>query len=572
MTFWNRVTGKVVDTAGLGQKRRAVTAGLIAFDGPKSDLRLEIAIKSHPWLQDSATGTFLLTAWAAQALQDMGAVLEATAQRVLGEHDRLPEATFLLANVIYDAALWWVEQAQSALIGVSSRRLEVSLRLPASAPRFDYVADALPAHYVAAIEAAGQLGVSVEEALNTMREDRSRLPTMYDGAFSAVESSLRVGRAKLDQVEAAGSDRQAIRLGRDIWAMLAEVVRLFFLAGQQANLPALIDRRYDAGTRAVPQSVRLPPPPARQPASAPSPAAARPAPPRSAPPPPPPTLGQRLGLGFDAWALTDQGARATYHNDPQRIAELEAFWRADPDPGETYRLYELITAAVRTGRVAARPGEFSRSSPWISTFVALGEVSIGSETFANGALFTLAAGRSGGIFGRRLERLGFIPGTQPRKQATAPPSPAPPGSGEPGRPAIDTRYHGDRKPKPPRAQPATEPDIWMLTAAFQRPQRRANAADTDKLRRLWLADPDPAATVAFHGEVQAALAAGTVRRHGDEALREAPWSQVYLAVRPVTIGGVQLRANEKFALDIGVRDGQFRRDISRLGLISPSRD
>ena len=571
MTFWDRVTGKLVDAAALGQKRRAVTTGLIAFDGPKSDLRLDIAIKSHPWLQNSATGTFLLSAWAAQALQDMAAVLEATAQRVLGEQGRLPEPTFVLANVLYDAALWWIEQAQSAMIAISSGRgLEVSLRLPASAPRFDYVPDAMPAHYVAALEAASQLGTSVEDALNSMREDRSRLPRLYDGAFTAIESSLRVGQAKLDQVEAAESGRQAVRLSRDIWAMLAEVVRLYFLAGQQANMPALIDGRYDADARTAARSGRLPPPPAPPARPAQSPGQARPASsgtwtPPPAPPPPPPTLGQRLGLGFDAWALTDPGARATYHNDPQRIAELEAFWRADSNPAETYRLYELIAEALSKGRAAARPGEFSRNCPWISTYVALGEVTIGSEQFANGQLFTLRAGKDGGYFTRGFERLGSLPGTQPRKPT--PPPPAPDGS---GRPAIDTRHHGDRQPRPPQAEPPPEPDIWLLTANFQRPQRRANPADTDKLRKLWLADPDPAATAALHERVQAAVRSGTVRQQGDEALRDVPWSQVYLALSPVTIGGVQLRANEKFALEVGVRDGQFRRGISRLGLVRPN--
>ncbi len=263
MTFWNRVTGKVVDAAGLGQKRRAVATGLIAFDGPKSDLRLDIAISSHLWLRDAATSTFFLAAWAAQAMQDMAAVLEAAAQRSLGEEGRLPESTFLLASLLYDAALWWIEQAQSALIALGSGRgLEVALRLPAQAPRLDYVPDALPAHFLAAIEAAGQLGTSVEDALNTMREDRERLPKLYDGAFTAIESSLRIARAKLDQVEAAETDRQAVRLGRDIWAMLAEVVRLFFLAGQQAAMPALIDSRYDADARSAARARRLPPPPA----------------------------------------------------------------------------------------------------------------------------------------------------------------------------------------------------------------------------------------------------------------------------------------------------------------------
>ena len=593
MTFWNRVTGKVVDAAGLGQKRRAVTTGLIAFDGPKSDLRLEIAIGSHLWLTGAATGTFFLAAWAAQAMQDMAAVLEATAQRALGEEGRLPEPTFLLASLLYDAALWWIEQAQSALIAMGSGRgLEVSLRLPAQAPRLDFVPDALPAHFLAAIEAAGQLGTSAEDALNTMREDRERLPKLYDGAFSAIESSLRIARAKLDQVEAAESDRQAVRLGRDIWAMLAEVVRLFFLAGQQAAMPALIDPRYDADARSAARSQRLPPPPdpaaprttrsgsagsagpsgTAGPARAPVQASGaaprtRPAPPAPPPPPPPPpTLGQRLGLGFDAWALTSPGARGTYQNDPQRIAELEAFWRADTNPAETHRLYQLIADAILAGRVAARPGEFTRSCPWISTFVALGDVTIGSERFSTGQLFTLKAGQVRGLFARGFERLGFLPGTQPRKPA-APPRDAP--SAESGTPGAGLLYQRERRPRPATPAPPPEPDIWLLTAAFQRPQRRANPADTDKLRQLWRADPDPAATAAAHQEVLAAVRAGTVRQQGDEALRDPPWSQVYLALRPVTIGGVQLRENEKFALEVGLKGGRFRRGISRLGLVRP---
>ncbi|MGI9008829.1 MAG: hypothetical protein ACR2FU_22015, partial [Streptosporangiaceae bacterium] len=288
------------------------------------------------------------------------------------------------------------------------------------------------------------------------------------------------------------------------------------------------------------------------------------------PPPPPPTLGQRLGLGFDAWALASPAARATYQNDPQRIAELEAFWRADPNPAETYRLYQLIADAARAGRVAARPREFSRSCPWISTYVALGDVTVGSEHFGNGQLFTLKAGQERGLFARGFERLGFLPGTQPPQPATPPPPPAMPGgSGPRATPAIDTRTRGERRPKPARPAPPPEPDIWLLTAAFQRPQRKASPADADRLRQLWQADPDPAATAAVHQELLAAEQAGTVRQQGDEALRDPPWSQVYLALRPVRIGGVQLRENEKFALEIGMAGGRFRRGISRLGLVRP---
>ena len=132
MSFWDRLTGKVVDAAGLGQKRRAVATGITAFDGPISDLRLEVAIKSHPWLQNRAAAGLLLSTWAAQALQDMAAILEATAQKQLGEPGKLPEASFVLADELYDSALRWIEHGQSALIAMDADpEFELPLQLPA---------------------------------------------------------------------------------------------------------------------------------------------------------------------------------------------------------------------------------------------------------------------------------------------------------------------------------------------------------------------------------------------------------------------------------------------------------
>ena len=611
MSFWDRLTGKVVDAAGLGQKRRAVATGITAFDGPISDLRLEIAIKSHPWLQSRATSGLLLSIWAAQALQDMAAILEATAQKQLGEAGKLPEASFALADQLYDSALGWIEHGQSALVAIEADpEFELPVQLPVRAPELDWVSDAPPAHFVAAIQAAVQLGTAVEDALNNMQTDRSRLPRKYDGAFDTITRAIRVARAKLDQVEAAESDRQAVRLSPDIWAMLQDVVRLYFQAGQQVARPGLIDPRYDAVAQAAARARRLPPPPAPAPAPAPAP---RPAPARTAPsqpagpgrspvqvgsgyaprtvsypvspppppPPAPPTLGERLGLRFDAWDLTDAGARSTYRNDPTRIAELEAFWRSDTNPEETHRLFGLIMAAVKAGQVAARPGEFSKASPWISTFVALADVVIGTEQLKTGQLFTIRAGLEGAYFGRRFERLGFIPGSQPSKpsqpsqprqprqlrQLRQPSQPGPVGAAAP--PRLDIQHHEDRTARGGAPAPAapSEDDLWRLTGAFQRPQRRASPADADRLRRLWRADPDPGRTMAFHDEVLAAVRAGTVRQQGDECLRVCPWSQVYVAVNPVTIGGVRLERNEKFALQLDVKDGKFSRQICRLGSI-----
>ena len=620
MSLWDRLTGRVVETAGLGQKKRAAATGILAFDGPLGDLRLDIAIKSHPWLQNTGTATFLLSTWASQALQDVAAVMEAEVHKQVREAGRLPEATFVLADGLYDAALKWIDLAQSALAAIESNSdFVLQLRLPAPPPRFDWVADAPPAHFVAAIAGVGQLGTSVEDALNTMQNDRSRLPKRYDGAFETIAGAIKLARAKLDQVEAAASDRQAVKLTRDIWTMLQEVVRLYFLAGQQAAMPGLIDSRYDAEAQAAARARRLPPPPAAQPAATRTPGA--PAPTRrpepaaqdwssvdwtgqgrgpgseppgparspvrvgqgSAPrtvrqpsspprPAPPPTLGERLGLHFDAWALTDPGAKTTYQNDRSRIAELEAFWRADTNPDETYRLFGLISAAVKADQVAVRPGEFSRDCPWISTFVARADAVIGSEEFKTGQLFTLKAGVDGEFFGRGFERLGFLPGSQrPKPRTRRDPESQPV---QAGGPRLDTQHRNDRKARvketaaaPPPGVPS-DADMWTLTAAFQRPQRKASQADTEQLRALWRADPDPASTLAFHDELMAAVHAGNARPRGDQALRDCPWSQVYVAVKQVTIGGVRLERNEMFALEVGLTGGQFRRRISRLGLLA----
>jgi hypothetical protein len=255
---------------------------------------------------------------------------------------------------------------------------------------------------------------------------------------------------------------------------------------------------------------------------------------------------------------------------------LEAFWRSDTNPDETYRLFGLVTDAVKADQVSLRPAEFSRACPWIPTFVARADVTVGTEQFVTGQLFTLKVGVEGGYFGRGFDRLGFMPGAQRPKPKPRPEAQPVSKAGEAaGPPRIDVQYHGTRKEAASRDGGAaatagipSDPDMWRLTAAFQRPQRRANPADVEKLRQLWRADPDPALTIAVHEELLTAVREGRVRQHGDEGLRDCPWSQVYLAVKRVTIGGVQLERNEKFALEVGVVDGTFRRRIGRLGSIT----
>src|SRR5260370_14358258 len=202
MSIWDRLTGRVVEAAGLGQKKRAAAIGILGFDSPLGDLRLEIAIKSHAWLQDTPTSTLFLSTWAAQALQDMAAVLESAAQQRLGETGKVPEATFNLADGLYDAALGWIDLAQTALATVETKTdFVLQLRLPAPGPLLHWVADAPPPPFVAAIQAVVQLATSVEDALNNMQNDRSRLPRKYDGAFESIAGTIPFARAKLEQVQ-----------------------------------------------------------------------------------------------------------------------------------------------------------------------------------------------------------------------------------------------------------------------------------------------------------------------------------------------------------------------------------
>ncbi len=456
MSFWDRLTGRVVEAAGLGQKKRAAATGILAFDGPLSDLRLDIAIKSHPWLQDTATTTLLLSTWAAQVLQDMAAVLESAAQKRLGETGKLPEASYAMADGLYDASLNWIDLAQNALATIEAKSdFVLQLRLPAPAPRFDWVPDAPPAHFAAAIQAVVQLGTAAEDAINNMQNDRSRLPRKYDGAFESIAGTIRFARAKLDQVQAAESAGQAVRLTQDIWAMLQEVVRLYFLAGQQIAMPGLIDPKYNAEAQAAARARRLPPPPAPQ--TGPARTTAQPGPtwtapqpvPRPVPRPAPPTLGERLGLRFDAWSLTDPAAKSTYQNDLTRIAELEAFWRSDTNPDETYRLFGLVMDAVKADQVSVRPREFSKSCPWIPTFVARADVTIGTEHLANGQLFTLKAGPAPGR--RQADR-------QPRRRR--PPDPRNPGAPvRSGHLAANGRFPAPAAPGEPRRRRETPPTL-----------------------------------------------------------------------------------------------------------------
>jgi len=97
--------------------------------------------------------------------------------------------------------------------------IELTLVLPAKCPRLDWVAMPLPAHFVATIQAAVQLGTAVENAFNNMQDDRSRLPPKYDGAFKTIMGATRLARASSTKWRQPGATAGGA-LSHDIWAML----------------------------------------------------------------------------------------------------------------------------------------------------------------------------------------------------------------------------------------------------------------------------------------------------------------------------------------------------------------
>ncbi|HST60457.1 MAG TPA: hypothetical protein VLK84_17285 [Longimicrobium sp.] len=124
-------------------------------------------------------------------------------------------------------------------------------------------------------------------------------------------------------------------------------------------------------------------------------------------------------------------------------------------------------------------------------------------------------------------------------------------------------------------------DKLVLTAPAARNWLRTNGEARVSIDRFWRQDPDPAATLAIHAEIEAALARGDVayatnpstgRRVGP--WYRCPWGPVYVARRELRLDGVLLRVGEQFVYDVGVwddvGDGTFTRRI-RPGAVHPTR-
>lgn len=124
-----------------------------------------------------------------------------------------------------------------------------------------------------------------------------------------------------------------------------------------------------------------------------------------------------------------------------------------------------------------------------------------------------------------------------------------------------------RMPLP--GQPGFDP--WCLTDPASRDSWRADPQARRAIDTLWRYDPDPAATLGMQAQIDAAVAEGAAERatgSGGRVLGNyfcCPWSRIYVARRPLTLGHQSVRPGEQFTLDVSAEDvatgGGFRREL-----------
>jgi hypothetical protein len=138
-------------------------------------------------------------------------------------------------------------------------------------------------------------------------------------------------------------------------------------------------------------------------------------------------------------------------------------------------------------------------------------------------------------------------------------------------PALARGYRPARPPAPAPAvarptTPARPPfDPWCFTCPAGRAGWRGYPRVHQELAALWAADPEPLRTIALHGEIERALAAGYIaaaQRDGRPLhYYRCPWPSIYRVLRPVRIAGVPLDGVQLFTLHLEAAGGRFIRRV-----------
>lgn len=139
-------------------------------------------------------------------------------------------------------------------------------------------------------------------------------------------------------------------------------------------------------------------------------------------------------------------------------------------------------------------------------------------------------------------------------------------------PPQPTQSRGPRIPNP--GEPGFDP--WRLTDPETRRYWMADPKARQALGVLWANDPDPERTLIVQAEIEAAAQRGDIERLPDVGPYFCcPWAPIWVAKRPVVVGGQSLRTMEQFTYDVSAErmaeGGPFVRRIY-VGQFRPTDD
>jgi hypothetical protein len=148
---------------------------------------------------------------------------------------------------------------------------------------------------------------------------------------------------------------------------------------------------------------------------------------------------------------------------------------------------------------------------------------------------------------------------------------------------VEQQQPGRRlRPAAPRLRAPGEAgfDQWCLTSPAYRSRLRSGRAARLENDRLWRCDPEPDRALGVQRQIEAALAAGSIRHTYSpgglqRVFHDCPWGPIYEVVRPVRIAGDRLHTLTQFTYEVSAdryrQTGMFVRRLVRGPFVATGR-